>query len=187
LEKVRHVACIEHRSEAQKLSGITPAQKAALGLGRRKGTNNRTGFRHRAESREKTSAAHKAWCAENPDKVAARGAKTRGELHYQWKGGASKLAISIRQMTEHRRWMDSVKERDGYKCVECGETENIESHHKKMFSELLKQHKITTRDEARVCKELWDIENGITLCQKHHYEIHGRAHENRRNDIRKTA
>lgn len=178
LAKVRHVACMEHRAEAQKVSGITSAQKSGLNQGRRKGTNNRTGFRHSAESREKTSAAHKAWCAENPDKVVARSAKTRGESHYRWNGGSSKLATSIRQMTEHRKWMDSVKERDGYKCVGCGSTEKLESHHKRLFSELLQEQQITNREEARNCKELWDINNGVTLCQKHHYETHGRTYAN---------
>lgn len=178
LAKVRHVACMEHRAEAQNASGITDAQRSGLSKGRQKGTNHRTGYSHREESKKKASESHKAWCAENPDKVLARGAKTRGDSHYRWNGGSSKLAISIRQMTEHRKWMDEVKERDGHRCVQCGDTKNLESHHIKLFSELLQEHEITSRNDARACKELWDIENGITLCQKHHYEAHGRNYAN---------
>lgn len=186
LARVRHVACMQHRSEAQKRSGITPAQQAGLSQGRRKGTNNRTGYRHRAESRRKTSESHKAWCAANPDKVAARGAKMRGESHYNWAGGSSKLAQSIRRMTEHRRWAEAVRERDG-SCVKCGATGSLESHHKRLFSDLLRENNITNRADARMCVALWDIRNGETLCQEHHYEAHGRTYANQRDDIQKAA
>lgn len=177
LEKVRHVACLQHRAEAQKRSGPTAAQQAGLAMGRRKGTNNRTGYRHKEESRRKTSLSHKAWCAANPDKVAERGAKTRGEAHYRWAGGVSKLAQSIRTMTEYRRWADAVRERDG-KCARCGAVDNLESHHKTLFSDLLRKHGVDSRDGARKCAELWDINNGETLCQEHHYEAHGRTYAN---------
>lgn len=186
LARVRHVACMAHRSEAQKLSGITAAQQAGLSLGRRKGTNHRTGYRHRAESRRKTSASHKRWCAENRDKVTARGEKTRGDAHYLWAGGVSKLAQSVRRMTEYRRWAESVRDRDGA-CVKCGSTDSLESHHKRPFSELLREHEITSRDAARACLPLWDINNGETLCQEHHYEAHGRTYANQRDDIQETA
>lgn len=182
LARVRHVACMAHRAEAQKLSGITPAQLAGLNLGRRKGTNNRTGYRHRAESRSKTSESHKAWCAANPEKVAARSEKTRGEAHYKWAGGVSKLAQSIRRMTEYRRWADAVRLRDGA-CVICGATNGLESHHKRLFSDLLRENNITSRDDSRKCFALWDISNGETLCQEHHFEAHGRNYANQRSAI----
>lgn len=186
LARVRHVACMQHRAEAQKLSGITPAQQAGLRLGRRKGTNNRTGYRHRAESRRKASESHKAWCAANPDRVAERSAKTRGEAHYKWSGGVSKLAQSIRRMTEYRGWAEAVRGRDG-SCVKCGATDGLESHHKRLFSDLLREHGITSRDDARNCSALWDISNGETLCQKHHYEAHGRTYANQRDTIQEAA
>lgn len=187
LARVRHVACMQHRAEAQKRSGITTAQLAGLSQGRRKGTNNRTGYRHRAESRQKASESHKAWCAANPDKVAARGAKVRGELHYQWKGGLSKLSQAIRQMTEYRRWTDAVKVRDGMACVRCGGTADLESHHKRLFADILRDHNITSTSDARACAALWDISNGETLCQEHHYQEHGRNYANQRDAIQKAA
>lgn len=186
LERVRHVACMQHRAEAQKRSGITPAQQAGLNQGRRKGTNNRTGYSHRAESRRKTSESHKAWCAANPDRVASRGAKTRAEAHYNWAGGLSKLAQSIRRMTEYQRWAKAVHDRDVV-CVKCGSVDGLESHHKHQFSDLLREHGIASRDQARKCAALWDISNGETLCQEHHYEAHGRTYANQRDDIQKAA
>ena len=183
---VRHVACMQHRAEAQKRSGITPAQVAGLSQGRRKGTNNGTGYRHRAESRLKASESHKAWCEANPDMVAARGEKTRGEAHYKWAGGVSNLAQSIRRMTEYRRWADAIRERDGC-CVQCGATDGLDSHHKRPFSDLLRKNSISSRDDARKCAALWDISNGETLCQEHHYEAHGRNYANQRNPIQEAA
>lgn len=175
LEKVRHVACLAHRAEAQKLSGVTPAQRAALALGSVKGTNHRTGYAHREESKRKASESHKRWAAENPDKVAARAEKTRGALHYQWKGGSSKLGQSIRQMTEYRKWVDAVRKRDG-RCVQCESTDLLESHHIKPLAVMIAAYVIDSRASARACPALWDISNGQTLCAPCHYKIHGRKY-----------
>lgn len=175
LAKVRHVACIEHRSLAQARSGVTDAQKAALSLGRTPGTNHRTGYVHREESKRKTSEAHRAWCAANPDKVKARGEKTRGANHYKWNGGASRLNAAIRRLTENRKWMEAVRARDG-KCMVCGSVENLESHHITPLADLVTTNEITNREQARECSALWDLSNGITVCRPCHYNIHGRAY-----------
>lgn len=47
-----------------------------------------------------------------------------------------------------------IKERDGYKCTECGETSNLEMHHIKP-SDIFPQY-------------VFDDWNLITLCKKHH-------------------
>jgi ribosomal protein L37AE/L43A len=170
---------MSHRVDAAIKFGQTESQLNGLKLGRQKGTNHRIGYKHRPESKLKASESHKKWCAENPDKIAIRGEKIRGEKHYRWNNGTTKLNKSIRQMTEHRKWMDSVKERDGYKCMECGSTENLESHHKIPLHEILIKNNITDRISARNCNELWDISNGITVCSKCHYKIHGRTYADR--------
>jgi len=185
LAKVRHVACMEHRGQAQSISGLTELQKAGLRLGRVKGTNHRKGYKHKEESKAKASASHIKFCAENPEKVKARGektrgkvkasgGKTRGEKHYNWKGGASKLSLSIRRMTECSRWANAVKLRD-QKCVKCGTQENLEADHVVEFASLLKQHGIKNRDDARQCSDLWDVNNGQTLCKICHYKRHDRV------------
>ena len=55
-------------------------------------------------------------------------------------------------------WRESVMERDGYVCQECGATEDLEAHHIKSFAEY---------PELR-----YDIDNGITLCHKCHNMLH---------------
>lgn len=177
LAKARYVACMEHRSLAQARWGLTEAQEKALLLGRVPGTNHRTGYKHREESKRKASESHKAWCAANPDKVKARGEKIRGENHYKWNGGSSRLNSAIRRLTEHRKWMEAVRERDG-KCVICGSAENLESHHITPLAYIVETNGITSREQARGCSALWDLSNGMTLCRPCHYNIHGRTYEN---------
>lgn len=163
-----------HRGQAQAISGLTEAQRASLRLGSSKGTNHRTGYQHRAESRRKASESQKVWCAANPERVSARGEKVRAEAHYMWKGGITKLNKSIRQMNENRRWMEAVKARDGC-CVRCGSGELLEAHHKTELAALIEQLQITSRDDARAhAAEFWDLDNGMTLCQPCHYQEHGR-------------
>lgn len=188
LTKVRHVSCMAHRAEAQKISGITEAQRAGLALGRVKGDNRRTGIKQSDAMKQKAAEANRRYWADHPEELAARGAQLRGENHYRWKGGASKLNTAIRQMTENRRWMDAVKERDGHKCVRCGSGDQLESHHKVELAELIERNGIRSCADARLCLELWDVSNGETLCQKCHYEEHGRAwNANNTEDIRSAA
>ena len=172
--RARYAACKDCRSEAQKVAGITDAQRSGLSRGSTKGTNHRTGYKHREESKTKVSERNRAYWAANPDLAVARGAKTRGKLHRLWKGGSSRLNKSIRQMTENRKWMDSIKARDGC-CVQCGATERLESHHLTGLAELIERLGIKSRDEARKhATVLWSLSNGITLCEACHYAEHGR-------------
>jgi len=168
---------MEHRAEAQRQSGITDKQRAGLAFGRVKGTNHLDGLPKSEESKRKRSRSIAQWCKEHPAEVVARGAKTRGPKHYLWKGGVSRLNTSIRRMTENRKWMDAVKERDGV-CMRCGAAEGLESHHIEPLSEIVERLGITSRKAAREnAAELWSLENGITLCQRCHYKEHGRTYE----------
>lgn len=185
LKKVRYVACMEHRNEAQKRAGLTGAQLAALASGRLRGTNHLEGIPKSAESNRKRASSIKAWCEANPDKVKARGKKTRGPNHYNWKGGSSRLNTAIRGLTENRRWMDAVVRRDG-KCLHCGADTDLEAHHIKSLVEIIAEYGITTLEQARQCAALWDLSNGTTLCEQCHCEHHGRAYTSTGNGRRKA-
>jgi len=168
----RYAACVKHRAEAQVLAGITDAQHAGLALGRT--GNHRNGRPDSDATKAKKSATSREYWAARPDEAIARGAKTRGPLNRNWRGGVSKLNKSIRTMTENRKWMDAVKARDG-RCLRCGATDALEAHHVEGMASIIERFGIVDRDQARACSALWDIGNGETLCVPCHYAEHGRT------------
>lgn len=92
-------------------------------------------------------------------RAAARVGKKRpelsGELHPNWKGGATGEAQQIRNSDEYSVWRASVFERDGYTCQQCGEKGGkLEAHHIRPFAE---------HPELRL-----DVSNGVTLCKACH-------------------
>ena len=176
LKKVRFVACFEHRNIAQSMFEQTEKQKEALKLGRVKGTNHRNGYKHKEESKLKCSISHKVFYKLNPDFAKQRVKNNKGETHYRWKGGASTLNLSIRQMNENRKWAEKVKQRDNYKCCLCGSNNLLESHHIKPLGIIIEELNIKNKDDALLNKEIvFDINNGLTLCQDCHYKIHNRS------------
>ena len=89
--------------------------------------------------------------------------------HNFWKGGISKLNIKIRNTFENKIWRISVFERDKYTCINCHQIGgDLQAHHIKAFSLILKENNIKTIKQALNCKELWNINNGVTLCKKCH-------------------
>ena len=61
-------------------------------------------------------------------------------------------------------WSKNVREHDNNKCCICGRTEHLNAHHileKKLFPEYM-----------------FCLENGVTLCAKHHSFSHLSAHRN---------
>ena len=171
LAKYNGVCCASCRSKLYKKRPPSPN----LELGREKGTNHLEGIPKSKKSNIKRSKSHKKWCKENPDKVKERGKKTRGESHYNWKGGTTQLNQSIRRLEEIRKWQKAVKKRDK-KCQHCGSKEQLESHHIIPVVMLIEKYNIKNRDEARECKEFWNIKNGITLCRRCHYKLDNRKY-----------
>jgi len=187
IKETRFVSCRPCYGDAIKRYGLTGKQKQALKSGRKKGTNHLEGMPKTKESNRRRGKSISLYYKKNPQALTERGKKIRGDKHYKWNGGSSRLNISIRQMTEHRKWMDAVKDRDG-KCVICESTIDLESHHKKPMAKIIAENNIRSRKDARGCSELWDTGNGITLCRKCHYEIHGRKlNANRRKNVQENA
>lgn len=112
----------------------------------------------------------KAW---NKGKVGVQVGK-RGRDNHFWKGGISKLQNQIRTLPKYKEWRRKVYERDNYTCQDCGDYagSNLNSHHIKLLSKIVKDNNIKTMEDAKKCKELWDINNGKTLCFDCHCKYH---------------
>jgi len=104
-----------------------------------------------------------------------------GENSPRWKGGITPLVQQLRHNFKYRQWRSDIFTRDDFTCQNCGDNKggNLEAHHKKTFSSILQKYEITTIEEALECEKLWDINNGITLCEKCHKKLHKRLREKR--------
>lgn len=132
----------------------------------KKGCNNWKGKKHTMESRNKMSNSHKGkigiWKNKPRENI-------RNEKHWNWKGGTTDLRRRIMVSYKYRQWRSDVFTRDDYTCQHCGKRGVfIEADHIKLFSLIIKEFNIKNVDEALLCEELWNINNGRTLCKKCH-------------------
>lgn len=90
-----------------------------------------------------------------------------GEKHWNWKGGISDPKNRLRQSSEYFAWRDAVFRRDNWTCQGCDKRGGIlRAHHLILFSVVL-------RLPEEMKKELlWAVENGMTVCDPCHKEIH---------------
>jgi len=95
----------------------------------------------------------------------------RGKDHFNYKNGNGKLRAKLYHLHEYKDWRFGVFKRDKFTCQECGQVRvDLEVHHKIPFREIQAKHGFSNHIEAINCNELWDINNGITLCKKCHAE-----------------
>jgi len=103
----------------------------------------------------------------SPDTEFKKGQVSK-EKHPRWNGGSS-ISIQIRGCENYKEWRDSIFKRDDYKCQICKKYGvDLNAHHKKYFSKIIKENNIISLEDAIKCKELWDTSNGITLCKNCH-------------------
>lgn len=100
----------------------------------------------------------------------------RGARHYAWRGGSTSWRRCARHLL-NSAWVFPVMKRDGFKCQFCGDTRNIEAHHVRRFSDIVRVVK-QTHDETHV-EVFVDaivaehcLEDGLTLCAKCHDKYH---------------
>ena len=102
------------------------------------------------------------------------GKAQQGEKGNNWKGGITSLNKRIYQTYKYRQWRSDVFTRDDFICQRCGVSSgngkaiNLEAHHIKEFSKIIEEYQIKTLEEAMNCEELWNINNGTTLCKGCH-------------------
>lgn len=103
----------------------------------------------------------------------------RGSNNKNWKGGITPLIRSIRNLTEMKDWIMNCMKRDNFTCQECGRKRCIgdrvilDVHHIKSFKDIMNDNNLNNLDDARSCKELWDLDNGKTLCRECHNKTKG--------------
>jgi len=94
-----------------------------------------------------------------------------GSKNPNWKnGGVTSLVEQIRRCYKYRQWRSDVFTRDDFTCVLCERRGgDIEAdHYPKEFSDIFYENQITSLEEALTCEELWNINNGRTLCKGCH-------------------
>ncbi len=97
----------------------------------------------------------------------------RGPNSSNWKGGITPLNNKIRACLEYVEWRRKIFRRDGWHCILCGDKPSgkygIQADHFPIqFHKIMEKNKIKSLRSAIKCSELWDINNGRTLCQSCH-------------------
>ena len=83
----------------------------------------------------------------------------RGKLHWNWKGGITPENQRERSGKKYEKWRNSVFARDNYTCQHCNAVGgSLNAHHIKSWA----KHK----------DQRFNVNNGITLCEKCHKKIH---------------
>lgn len=91
-----------------------------------------------------------------------------GEKHHNWKGGLSSISKKIRTMPEYKQWRSNCFTRDEWVCQTCHKKGYLTVHHIKSLISIVRKNSIKTMEDARKCKDLWEEDNGVTLCEECH-------------------
>lgn len=86
-----------------------------------------------------------------------------GPLNPNWRDGLGAERSRQRCLSRDgkwKRWADAVKDRDGRRCVRCGETKSIHAHHIQEWE---------TAPDLR-----YELQNGETLCAGCHMAEHSK-------------
>jgi hypothetical protein len=84
---------------------------------------------------------------------------------YNWQGGKTIFQTQIRHCYKYQLWRKKVFERDNWTCQKCKKRGIIlNADHIIPFALILTKNNIKTLNDALTCEELWDINNGQTLC-----------------------
>ena len=106
-----------------------------------------------------------------------------GENATAWKGGKTSFTQRIKKLIQTRyNWFTKIIIRDNYKCVWCGDTNDLDAHHINPIVKIIKkitENIIFENDDLKIeyvinHPEIKDsnLENGITLCRSCHKKAH---------------
>ena len=102
------------------------------------------------------------WPAIKRDIDSDRRVDTSGENHWNWKGGITPKSKKERNSKDYKVWRSAVFKRDNYTCQMCGKRGvKLNAHHKRSWAEY---------PDLR-----YSVDNGITLCERCHKDVHRRS------------
>ena len=97
----------------------------------------------------------------------------KGRKCHFWKGGVTNLNRMIRSRFIYRQWVSDIFTRDSFTCQDCFKIGGIlHAHHIIKLSTLIKMNKIKNIEEAEKCNEIYNLNNGMTLCLDCHKKRH---------------
>jgi 5-methylcytosine-specific restriction endonuclease McrA len=94
--------------------------------------------------------------------------KRRNKIAWNNKGYITKLNHAIRTDLNNLKWRSDCMRRDQWTCRNCGKKRNLEVHHLMSVSHIIDTYNLKNIVDAINCKILWDLDNGITLCEECH-------------------
>lgn len=86
------------------------------------------------------------------------------ENHPRWIGGKSTINGLVRRSETYNIWRTNIFIRDNFKCIFCDSIKDLCVDHIKPFAIIIESNNIISLEEANNCNELWDQNNGRTLC-----------------------
>lgn len=95
----------------------------------------------------------------------------KGKESTNWNDDFTKKVRDIRNSPENYQWKKSCLERDDFKCIICNDDSKT-VHHKIPMAYFISKYNLTSKEDAKNCKGLYDINNGVTLCKEHHHRFH---------------
>jgi transposase len=109
------------------------------------------------------------WTEEKNKKLSQKMKGRFGKDCGSWKGGLTSISLLVRGMPEYIQWRKDVFQRDNFSCQICSvRGVRLNADHIKPFSQILREFKIKGTEDARNCKDLWNLDNGRTLCKDCH-------------------
>lgn len=164
----------------------------------KKGNNNRLGCKLSEETKRKIGIGHIGkYHSEETKKLISRkklGVKLSieekikrklsaksGESSHLWRGGITPFYRMLRTCFEYRQWRSDVFTRDNFTCQWCGDNRggNLEVDHISPLKLILQKNEITNMEQAVKCEELWNINNGRTLCRECHKKTDTYGYKNK--------
>lgn len=130
-------------------------------------TELRKGMVFSKEWRDNISKNHADVSGENNPMY---GVRRFGEKSPVWQGGKTELLAGIRNLSKYSDWRSQVFVRDEFMCQECGDGSggNLQADHIVPLSFLVEKLGLKSVEDAHSRLELWNIDNGKTLCVECH-------------------